>query len=270
MSRVGPFGTAPQLIERKAGIIDMMVRDQPQTTHLRFWGARTLNSAYGNYATSGLTGAVTQVSELFTVGKSRQFRSATILQRRWSWYGENLKNTSRIAFDPADYAGDIATDLPPDDEYWFVRVQERRAAVGDYLTVVGGANTGAPKMGPIYVVPPPSFFGQNNPTLVLQGTAPANTGCVAGSVPVIHPDIQLPNPMHVVLPRSTCSITITNLDAVDTLLVSTGLGTPMAAVGPSDDPAIVFGSFKELVVAGAGATSPAFSVYAVVALGPVA
>lgn len=125
-------------------------------------------------------------------------------------------------------------------------------------------------MGPIYVVPPAPFFGQNIPTLVLQGTAPANTGCVAGSVPVIHPDIQLPNSMHIVLPRSTSSITITNLDGANTLLVSTGLGTPMAAVGPADDPAVLFGSFKEIVLAGAGATAPAFSIYAVVALGPSA
>jgi len=386
----GPFTNAPQLVERKAGLIDMMVRDQPEVQALRFYGARTLNAAYGNPTASGLAGPVTQAAPLFTVGRSQQFRSPRVVRRRWSWYGEALQGMSRVAFDPTDYVGDTSTNLPPDDEYWFVRIQEQRPTVGpaaatavidlnavvgavDSLTiagvlfqgtagvgnpalqqwqadggaavaatalvtainepttsqplllaappvgvtvtaslggvglviltasvadasgnlitlapggnvvVVGGAGTmtgggesflvvngpvdiGEPKLGPIYAVPTPSFFGQVIPTLLLSGTAPDGTGAVAGSVPPLDLDMQVPNPMHIVLPRPTSSITFANHDPANSLLVSTGSGTPMVQIGFDEDPMVVFGSFKEIILAGDGGPVP-FSVHAVVALG---
>ena len=395
MSRVGPFGTAPQLVERKARLVDMMVRDQSNVGALQFWGAPTLNDAYGD--PTGITGnslvSGAGPETLFAVNRSQQFRSASVVRRRGSWYGEALRGMSRVAWDPSDYV-DPATSHPSDTEYGFVRVQESRLSAGGlsaatgwadlnataatdtvviagvsflavaipgvpagqtfdassgvptavaeliatvndpasqalilaaapagvtvtasagpgpgfvlltasvggaqgelvtllgpgatvvsgaalagggaFLTVQGVENHGDPKLGPIYVVPTPEFFGTSVPTLTLQGTAPANTGCTAGSVPLIHEDIQDPNPMHIVLPRSTSSISITNLAdpaGTDTLLISTGLGSTMASVGPTDDPATVFGAFKDIVVAGVGAVAVPFSIYAVVALGGVA
>jgi len=269
MSRFGPWSKAPQLVERKARLVDMMVRDQPEVNRLRFYAAGTLNAAYGNPATSGLSGAVTQVQPLFEVGASRQFRSPSVIKRAWSWYGEALKNMSRVAFDPSDYSSvflGAGIAAPSDEDYWFIRLQERRSTTG-WQEVSGAVNNGEPKLGPIYVVPQPEFFGQNIPTLILQGTAPNSTGCTAGERPALDLDMQVPNPMHIVLPRTTSSITINNLSTTETLLVSTGLGTPMTAVGPDDDPAVVFGSFKEIVIAGDGANVD-FSVYAVVGLGP--
>jgi hypothetical protein len=388
MSRVGPFGNAPQLVERKARLIDMMVRDQAEVSALQFYGARTLDAAYVAPTASGMPGgAGTQASPLFTVGRSQQFRSQSVGRRRWSWYGETLRGMSRVAFDPTDYAGDISTNLPSDEEYWYVRMQESRPSVGaqaavgnvdlsavaaldtvliagitftaiagagtpaaqtfdgsaggataateliaainevttsqplilaappagvtvtaspgaaadqvvltasvagtvgnqitlsatgtttvsgpalagggSLLVVRGPVDTSEPKLGPIYIVPTPEFFGQSIPTLNLAGTAPAGTTAVAGSAPPIDLDMQIPNPMHVVLPRTTSSITINNHDPANTLLISTGMGAPMVAVGFDEDPLVVFGSFKEIVLAGVGGAVP-FSINAVVALG---
>jgi len=268
MSLIGPFSTSPQLVERKSHFVDMMVRDQAEVDALQFWGASTIDDAYGNptgvTGNSGVGGAGPDA--MFTVSRSGQFRSSSIRNRGWSWYGENLRGMSRVAYDPTDFVS-TTTGLPSDEQYAFIRVQESRVAAGGFLTVAGAQNNGDPKLGPIYVVPNPEFFGTTIPTLTLQGTAPANTGCTAGSIPVIHPDIQDPNPMHIVLPRTTSSITITNPSAADTLLVSTGLGSTMVAIGPTDDPAVVFGAFKHVVVSGVGATAVAFTIHAVVALG---
>jgi len=386
-----PYSTAPQLVERKPGLVDMMVRDQAEVDILRFWGAPTLNDAYGDPSgtTTGDSLVLGAGPELmFQVFRSGQYRSPSVVSRKWRWYGESLRGMSRVAYDPDDLVSPT-NSLPSDEQYGFVRVQESRpATVGGYATgfvdlnsavatdtalikgvtftaqngagnpaaqtfdvssgvptavsefiaavnhattqalllaasptgitvtasdggggfvlitcttgglpgnqvtlsatgaiVVSGAsltggesfltvrgieNHGDPKLGPIYVVPTPAFFGTPEPTLSIRGTAPANTGCTAGSIPAVHPDMQDPNPMHIILPRTTSSISIVNLAnpaGSDTLLLSTGLGATMTATGPTDDPATVFGAFKEIVVAGAGSAAVPFSIHAVVSLG---
>ena len=387
MSRVGPFTTAPQLVERKDHLVDMMVK--PQRAGVRsyqFWGAPTLNDAYGDPQGVGGNSLVggAGAEAMFQVRRDRQYRSPSITRRRWSWYSENLRNMARVAFDPDDFV-DPATSLPPDSQQTFIRVQERvqttgagaaaatgfidvsavvvgvdtvtimgvvfsavpvpnpvlfqfdgtvgslittimepttvqpallaavpvgvtvtatagpgasqvllTASVPDligntitlaaaggitvsgptltgggslYMTVLGPVNFGDPILGPIYIVPTPVFFGTVIPALTFQGTAPANTLCVGGAVPVIHEDSQEPNPMHIILPRTTSSITITNLSAGDTLLISAGIGMTLRSVGSDDDPAVIFGAFKEIIVAGDGAVAVPFAIDAVVALG---
>jgi hypothetical protein len=250
-------------MERRAHLIDMMVRDEPGVSALQFYGAKTIDDAYGN-PTGSLVGGAGAIP-MFTVLSSRQFRSPSIVNRRWSWYGENLKNTSRVAFDPSDYVGDVGTELPSDEEIWFVRVQESRPAAGGFLEVQGAVDTGDPKLGSIYVVPTPIFFGQPGPGLTLQGTAPAATTAVAGAVPPIDLDMQVPNPMHLVFPRRTaaCFVNCTS----GTLLVSTGWGDPLIEVAATEDSVELGGGVKELVLAGSGGAA-IFSIYTITALGP--
>jgi hypothetical protein len=392
MSRVAPYNTAPQLVERKTGFIDMMVRPTPGVDAYRFYGAPTVNEAYGAPTGSGMPGVgVTQATAIFEVASHGQFRSPTLIRNKWGWYGESLKGSSRAAWDPRDYSTNPATGLPGPEETWFVRVQERRraasapkaataivnlnavagagdnltiagilftgtivgavpanqefrtnaggaqaaldliatvndpasqalllpavpagvtvtasaggtpdeviltasvtTAVGDQITLVpaggniivssgtltGGGDTfltvngpvdiGEPKLGSIYVAPPPEFFGQPNPAITLSGTAPDGTGAVAGSVPPVHPDMQSPNPMHIVLPRRTASCFINNVDAANTLLVSTGWGIPMTPVTPTEDVIELGGGSRDVVIAGLGGTAD-FSIYAVLNLGP--
>jgi hypothetical protein len=378
-------------VERKEGFVDMLVKPEPGVMDYRFWGAATLDAAYGKPTGSGMPGpTVTQVVTLFEVAANGQFRSPTLVQSRWGWYGENLKGVSRVAWDPWDYSTNPANTLPGRDETWFVRLQERRrtasaaqaataivdlsavVGVGDNLTIAGvvftgvnGAGTpslqqfqangggavaateliatvndaasqvlltaaapagvtvtasaggtanevvltasvttavgnqitlvpaggnivvssptltgggdtflvvngpvdiGEPKLGSIYVVPPPIFFGQPQPGITLAGTAPDGTGAVAGSVPPFDPDMQAPNPMHIVFPRWTASCFVNNTGG-NTLLCSTGWGLPMLSAGPTEDAIEFGGGVKELVLASSGGATT-FDIYAVVAFGP--
>lgn len=265
-SRVSPYDTAPQFLERKTRYIDMMVRDQPEVTAYRFWGAPTLDAAYGAPTGSGMPGVgVTQAEAMFEVERSNQYRSPSIIRRGLAWYGENLRGMSRVAWDPNDFVTDPATSFPGDGETWFLRLQERRRTMG-WLVVNGAVDTGEPKLGSIYVLPPPSFFGQPQPGLTLAGTAPAGTGAVVGSVPPISPDMQVPNPMHIVLPRWTVSCFVNNT-GLNPLLCSSGWGLPMLEAGTNEDAIEFGGGIKELVLAGSGGTTT-FDIYAVIAVGP--
>jgi hypothetical protein len=73
--------------------------------------------------------------------------------------------------------------------------------------------------------------------------------------------------MHIVLPRRTASCFINNVDAANTLLVSTGWGIPMTPVTPTEDVIELGGGSRDVVIAGLGGTAD-FSIYAVLNLGP--
>lgn len=264
MSRVSPFDLFPQLLERKAHLVDMMVKNQVGVVEYRFWGAPTIDDAYGDPVGSGVGGAWPE--EMFTVPQDSQYRSRCLIQRRWGWYGESMRGMTRTAWDPNDFSSDPATNFPSDDETLIVRIQERRLTAG-WLEVTGAVDTGRPKLGGLYVVPPASFFGMPNPGLTLHGTAPAGTGAVAGAVPPFDPDMQIPNPMHIVLPRSTQQCFVNNTSA-NTLLCSTGWGIPMISTPTTEDVIEFGGGVKELVFAGAGGACT-FNIYAVISLGPV-
>ena len=272
MSFAGPFQDTPQLVERTTNLIDLMMRNDPAIPAWRLYQHRTLNDAYGNPA--GVGGANSGVGgagpvEVLIVERDRSFWSPTIQRNGRGMVEENRRGQTRIVWDPDDYAG---VDEPADDEVRFLRLQEQQIN-GIWRTVVGLVNNGDPVLGPIFIVPNPIFFGTNIPILNVSGTAPANTGSTDGSVPVVNEDSQLPNPMHVVLPRPTSSITISNHSGADELLVSFGLGQIMSSVDPGDEATIFGAAMKDVVVAssdngGPGAATVTFSIKAVVALGP--
>lgn len=264
MSTVRPFNTAVQLVERATNYVDLMIRDYPEASRFQLWAHRTLNDAYGDPTGSGVGGA--KPVAFTTVNRGGAFRSPAVVKNKRGLVEDSRKGMCRIQFDPDDYAGSDPA-FAPDSEFWFVRAQEYNTALAGFLVITGAVDTGDPILGPIYVVPTTAYFGMSHPALPLEGLAPMATGCVAGSVPAVDVTCQVPNPMHIVLPRYTKSVTILNRSGANTLLISTGLGVPMTAIGPTDDPMTVFGGVKELVVASAGGAVIPFSVHAVLAVG---
>jgi hypothetical protein len=134
-------------------------------------------------------------------------------------FHESRKYSTTFMVDPTDL-------LIPDNQLLFVRLQERRG--NEWLAVPGTAakNPDVPKLGPIKVIPNTMFYGTTVGHIIMSGTAPSNTGCTFGNVPAMDETYQVPNPMHIVLPKLSGGIEIQNLTNA-AMLVSFGLGEQM-------------------------------------------
>lgn len=134
-------------------------------------------------------------------------------------------------------------------------------------TLVAAADTAAPVAGPIYCIPPATFFGTRYPTFTLQGTAPSGTTSAAGLWPDLSEDITLARPraLYLVFPKPLTALSIRNLSAV-TLLVSFGPGMVMQGVPAGGELPLYSGTTKEVLLASAtGVAGAAFSLHGVAA-----
>lgn len=262
----GPFETRVQIIERSRQFVDLMIRnDDPNVTAYRIFGTRTLNDAYGNPTGSSVGGTFPSTAFVPNLNIQRSFRSPSIVRRRLGFLSSRaqLRKMSRLFYDPDDYAS--LPSMPSEQENVYIRVQEFALTAGGPRVVLGAVDTGNPILGPIVVVPPAKFFGYPEVPLILGGTAPGNTGAASGVNAPLNESMQVPNPMHIVLPRPG-EVRLQNMDGVNDLLYTTGLGQPMATLAASDW-VILPGGVKEILLAGDGATAPAFELSAVVNLG---
>ncbi len=134
-------------------------------------------------------------------------------------------------------------------------------------TLVAAADTDAPVAGPIYCIPPATFFGTRYPTFTLQGTAPSGTESSAGGWPDLSEDITVARPraLYLVFPKPLTALSIRNLSAV-VLLVSFGPGMAMQGVPAGGELPLYSGTTKEVLLASAtGVAGAAFSLHGVAA-----
>lgn len=262
MSTAGPFGTYFGLIQRSPHYIEMFCRDKPEIAGYQFWTERTINNVYGNPLASGVGGTGAQA--MFQVTAGQHFRSAALRRKGLGLYESNRRGQTTVVFDVDDFITPAPSPVPPDEDVLYLRVQENRRTSG-LLTVPGPL----PVLGPIYVVPPPKFFGQMSPVLAVQGTAPSGTGSAAGSPPNFDQDLTSagPRPMYLVFPVPLSAVTIRNLAAAggNDLLVCFDDGQPMVEIPPASDlsPDTV-GRVKSVILACPDAGGVAFSIHGAV------
>lgn len=252
-----PFTVFPGIVQRSPYFIDLQVRDRPEVNAVRLWGSTNLEDAYGTWAASGLTGTGGTMFAEAARGTSFVSRSCA----RTQLVEESRRGMMRFYFNPDDFVDPAAlSPMPSDDAVLFVRQQESHVSAGGYLAVPGGAplNAGNPIQGPILVIPPAIFWHDRHPALTLAGTGPAATGCTVGNIPLIDPTLQTPPPLHLVLPRPAKLVTIADMTGGTTLLVSSGLGVPMAELGSV--PINFEGGIREIVLAN-GADFSIFAVF---------
>lgn len=231
MSSYGPFDARIGVLQRSPHFVDLIIRNRPGTSQFRLWGARTLNNAYGNLDDSGVGG--TGPTLMMTATSGQRVLSPSVIHRRAGLVEESRKGHTSFQFDITDFLTPV---VPPpfgtDEEPLFVRVQEYRVAVPGWLSVplLAPHNPGTPIMGPILVVP--SASQTKSFPVLLSGIAPSETGCMEMYPPNFDETLQIPVPMHVVLPRPVNNLVIRNdADDEDTwLLVSFGIGQHMIAI----------------------------------------
>ena len=212
--------TIPNLLDRYPNLIHFFVPNDPNTSKYRVRGHKNLDGAF-----SGGT-------DMFVFERGLVFRSPSIRQKNLGLLDESTRNQTRAWFDLDDYQPLDPVNLPRDNEFAFLTIEEFSIAAGAYLTPA-----------PIYVVPPAKFFGVRNSTITLYGTAPAGTGASAGSLPPT-------NVMRIALPIYTSGMVLRNLGTVD-LLFSLGEGMPLAPIpaAPSEPFEIDTGAMDEIFLA---------------------
>jgi len=254
-----PFHTYAGMLERSTHLIHTYLPNDSAVVGYQFWGADTVNNAYGNPAASGVGGS--GVVAMFTTPFNQTFRSPTLRRKGLGLVPENRRGMTHALFDLDDYIA-VGTAIPPDDQWLYLRVQENRRTVG--LLDLAGAPAD-PVLGPIYCVPPVKSLGLSQPTFTLQGIAPSATTSTAGVLPVFSEDLTsaIPRPLFLVLPYPLSEFTLANLDGAKTLLVSFGPEQAMQSIAPGGEVQLYSGSTKALVLATAAAGGCPFSLHGV-------
>lgn len=298
MSSFGGLAHYPGVLERKPGLIEFQVsmRAQPQTSGAILWASWHFNHLYGDRTGSGMAGVTPAAdpaarSALLAaasppdgtargpVAVSPSFRSGRKSNALAG--GEVVRGTLRFILDVNDYPTIVAgvKTLPSDDHMLFVALNQIRpsqpvSGTGFRQVLVKGAvDTNDPVLGPILVVPPAGWWTLSEPTLILSGDAPqlgaGTTMGAAGTFPAPDLDLQVPNPLHLVFPRPTTSLTVRNTEAGggETLRVSHGLFGQIYAIPPATE-RTYFGAVKEVCLMSANAAATcAFSLEANINLG---
>jgi hypothetical protein len=257
-----PFLTYAGMLNRATHLVHVYLHNDPQVVGYQMWGAPSVNDAYGNPAASGVGGLGGEA--LFEVARGTTFRSPTIRRNGQDMVEENRRGMTHAVFDIDDYLG-AGQNLPPDDSWLFMRMQENRNGVG-LLTVPGPL----PVQGAIYCVPPPRSRGLAQPTFTLQGIAPsAVVGVAAAAPPPFDEDLTTaaPRPMYLVFPVPMTEFTLHNQDGANTLLVSFGPTQAMQAIAPGNEVQLFSGSTKAMVLACPNAGGCAFSIHGVLGRG---
>lgn len=136
-------------------------------------------SAYQVLTSNTLDGAFTSPNATFTVRCDGFYRS-TSYRKVLKTLPYSTKGLTVAIYDPEDFWAP-STTMPHDDDTSFVVIREvsKSGVVRD--------------PGPIFVLPPPTFFGSKRPNLTVSGTAP-NVAATSTGVP---PE----GSMHFVVPR---------------------------------------------------------------------
>lgn len=274
--RFDPLDHYPGILERSANYIDLQVqiRDRPNVTGVRLWISAHPHHLYGPRAgvpdslmNTAVPAAATASRVALLQSRPNQItRSASIIRRRLM-FGDVSRGICRFVFDPVDASVAEGVVL-------FAAIQQERMGLpvvtADGFT--GRANqiknaafgdVGDPILGPIFVIPTVDQYSMAETTLVISAQAPAASAAmgVAGTTPNPHLDLNIVNPMHLIIPRPTTSITIRNTDAASALRVSLGLGQQIFEI-PLGRERTFFGSVKEVCVQSAAAALCSFSIEA--------
>lgn len=193
------MNTIPNLLDRFPNLIHFSVANDPNTLRYKVRGHKSLDGAFAGG------------TEMFIFERNKVFRSPSIRQKNLGLLDESRRGQTRAWFDLDDYQPLDPVNLPGDNEFAFLTIEEFNVAAAAYL---------APT--PIYVVPPAKFFGVRNSTITLYGTAPAGTNATAGALPPA-------GVLRIALPIYTSGMFLRNLGTVD-LLFSLDEGMPMAPV----------------------------------------
>lgn len=98
MSLVGPYDHYAGILERKNGLIDLVIRNRPGVIAYRIWISPTIDDAYGNPGSSAVGGNELDRKMLFQVKQGTLYRSRTLRRQNYGVNGENNRGVTRVLF----------------------------------------------------------------------------------------------------------------------------------------------------------------------------
>ena len=226
-------GRIPNLLERSQGLIDLTLRDNPDTARYKILVHRNLDLCR--------TAPTTIITDL-TQGS--MYRSPTLVRKGLGRTMDSNRGLTRITFDLSDFAdggGGAPPTVPLESEIIYLRVQEFSRSANAYLP-----------SGPMLVIPPTGFFNVRNPLLQIGGSAPQTTAVSLGS-PVPPPNgVGMDEQMHIVFPFYSQTNNIRNLGkgANDHLYWSSGHSMPSVYIHEKSDFGLTGAAYSELILAG--------------------
>ena len=226
-------GRVPNLLERSQGLIDLTLRDNPDTTKYKILVHRNLDSCR--------TAPTTIITDL---AQGSMYRSPTLVRKGLGRTMDSNRGLTRITFDLSDFAdggGGVAPTVPLESEMVYLRVQEFSRSANSYLP-----------SGPMLVIPPTGFFNIRNPLLQIGGTAPLTTSVSLGN-PIPAPDgATMAEQMHIVFPFYSQTNNIRNLEkgASHHLWYSSGHSMPGVYLHEQSDFGLTSAAYSEIILAG--------------------
>ena len=226
-------GRVPNLLERSQGLVDLTLRDNPDTLRYKILVHRNLDSC-----------RTLPITILTDIQQGSMYRSPTLVRKGLGRTMDNNRGLTRITFDISDFAnggGGSPPTVPLEDEIIYLRVQEFSRSANAYLP-----------SGPMLVIPPTGFFNIRNPLLQIGGTAP-DTSTVSIGKPIPAPDGKtIDEQMHIVFPFYSQTNNIRNLGkgANEHLYYSSGHSMPAMYMHEQSDFGLTGAAYSELILAG--------------------
>lgn len=218
--------SVPNVLSRFTGQIDMFIPVKANITKHRISVHNTLGGAFA--------GAIS----IFEAQSAKHYRSPSLVRQGIGYVEESTKGQTRITFNPDDYTS-ISPLVPGDDDILYLRVEDYDIALGGYLP---------PSM--IMIIPQAQYFGVQDSVVAVTGSAPGISAVSGDPAP--------PTSLQFTLPLYSSTVTISNLDTTNTLLV--GFNSPMVPIAAGQVLPLVDGSIVDVAVAAAGGTAVDFTL----------
>lgn len=138
------MSSVPRIVERYPNFVDLAFHNKPGVRAYRVSGANTLNTAF------------TGTTAMFEVTQDTAYRSPGLRRKRLGFLNESTRGLTRALFDPEEFFT-VGGTLPHDNQMGFLRVEEQNLAgvwrpAGPIMllpppTMYGISNPGIPLTG---------------------------------------------------------------------------------------------------------------------------
>lgn len=254
-----PFLSRMRLLSRTMKFLELTSTKSPLVGGFKVFASNTINNAYGNPSTSGVSGA--GASELFTVAQDGLYVSKSFSRQ---YLSPSARQRTQALFSLEDFMAP-GLNLPFTADWVFLRTQEQFLD-GSFRSLTDGTTRAL--QGPIHCIPSMEVYGSRSSPFTQTLTAPLGTGCTEGALPLYLLDMGdiTPRPMTLHFARPIRKLEIRNTSA-DDILYAVSENDPMLTIPAGDLRLYTGGDVSTLILASSGAAASTVEISGTFSLG---